>query len=94
MDKHAGEGDLVSDTEESEYTGISVLWQGQMFLYVIPSFPVYKATLQEVRLQQDNSLGSVYMFDGFARKSDLLDHPLPAIATIPYSYENKCMAGF
>lgn len=102
MDRCAGEGDLEGDTEESEYTEISVLWKGQTCLYVIPSFPVYKATLQEVRLQQVDGLGNVYVFDGFARKSDLLDHPLPAIATIPYSYENafiinvscKCMAGF
>ena len=102
MDKRAGEGDFVGNTEESEYTEISVLWKDQTFLYIIPSLPVHKAILQEVRLQQDDGLGNVYMFDGFARKSHLLDHPLLAIATIPYSYENafiinvscKCMTGF
>ena len=101
MDKHTAEGDLAGDTDESEYTEISVLSKGQTFLYVIPSFLVYKATLQEVRLQQDDGLGNVNVFDSFARKSDLLDHPLSAIATIPYCSENafiikvscKCMAG-
>jgi len=28
------------------------------------------------------------MFDSFARKCNLLDHPLPAMAKISYSYEN------
>ena len=42
MDKWAGEGNLVGDTEESKYTKISVLWKVQTFLYVIPSFPVYR----------------------------------------------------
>ena len=92
----------MGDTEESEYTEISVLWKGQTFLYVISSFPVRKATLQEVRLQQGDGQGNVYVLDGFARKSDLLDHLLPAIDTLAYSYETafiinvscKCMAGF
>ena len=49
---------------------------------------MYKATLQGVKLQQDVSNGNVYVFDGFARKCDLLNHLLPAMAKIPFSYEN------
>ena len=30
---------------------------------------------------------NVYVFDGFARKCDLLNHPLPAMAKILFSYE-------
>ena len=82
MDERAGDSCACQDTE------ITVLAKGQTFLYVVPSFPVYKATLQEVKLQQDDGNGNVYMFDGFARKCDLLDHHLPAMAKIPFSYEN------
>jgi len=74
--------------DQSEDTEITVLAKGREFLYVVPSFPVYKATLQEVKLQQDVGSGNVYVFDGFARKCDLLSHPLPAMAKIPFSYEN------
>jgi len=74
--------------DSNEYTQITVLGKGQVFLYIIPSFPVCKATLQEVKLQQEDDHGNVYVFDGFARKCDLLNHPLPAMAKIPFSYEN------
>ena len=84
MDKYAG--DLAGDS--TIYTEITGLREGQTFLYVVPSFPVYKATLQEVKLQQDSGYGNVYVLDGFARKCDLLDHPLPAMTIIPYSYKN------
>ena len=47
-----------------------------------------KTRLQEGKLQQDNGHGSVCMFDSFARKCNLLDHHLPAVAKIPYSYKN------
>ena len=67
---------------------ITVLAKGNTFLYIVPSFPVFNATLQEVKLQWEAPGGEIHVFDGFARQCDLLDHPLPAVAKIMFSYEN------
>lgn len=80
-------GESQSD-RECEYTEIVVLGKGNTFLYVVPSFPVYKADLQEVKLQYTDGEGNIHVFDGFARKCDQMDHSLPAMAILPYSYEN------
>ena len=67
---------------------IKVLAKGDTFVYTVPSFPVYKPTLQQVKLQLEESSGKVKVFDGFARWCDLLDKPLPAVAKIVFSYNN------
>ena len=56
--------------------------------YTIPSFPVYSTELVEVKVQWEDKDGSLLVFDAFARNCDLLDHQLPAIAEIPFSYDN------
>ena len=67
---------------------ITVLAKGDTFVYTVPSFPVYKPTLQQVKLQLEESSGEVKVFDGFAKQCDLLDKPLPTVAKIPFSYDN------
>jgi len=42
--------------------------------YVFPSFPVYKLILKEIKLQWEEANGTIHMFNGFARPSNLLDH--------------------
>ena len=74
--------------EASGATVVTVLGKGQEFLYVVPSFLVCKATLQEVKLRHLDDQGNAGIFDAFARKCNLLDHPLPAIAIIQHSYLN------
>ena len=61
---------------------INVLVKGNTFLYVVPSFPIFKTTLQEVKLQWEEPGGAIHIFDGFARECELLDHPLPAVTKI------------
>ena len=46
---------------------ITVLAKGDTFLYTVPSFPVFKATLQQVKLQMEESEGEIKVFNGFAR---------------------------
>jgi len=48
-----------STSTDNEYTEVTVLGKGQTFLYIVPSFPVCMVTLQEVKLQQDDSQGYV-----------------------------------
>lgn len=67
---------------------ITILAKGNTFLYVVPSFLIFKATLQEVKLQWEEPGGEIQVFDGFARQCKLLDRPLPAVAKIMFSYEN------
>ena len=50
-------------------------------------FPVFKATLREVKLQWDEET-TIHVFDAFACDCYLLDHHLPAIAVIHFNYEN------
>ena len=90
MDDCAGDSDSGEFQPEGEgkCTEIVILGKGKTFLYVVPSFPVYKATLQEVKLQYCDCEGKIHVFDGFVRKCDRIDHPLPAMARLPYSYEN------
>ena len=67
---------------------ITVLAKGNTLLYVVPSFPVFEATLREVKLQWEKPGGIIHVFDAFARQCELLDHPLPAVTKIMFSYEN------
>ena len=59
-----------------------------MFLYVVPSFPIFKTTLQEVKLQWEEPDGAIHVFDGFARECELLDYLLSAVTKIMFNYEN------
>ena len=65
MSECTGASDHMGDPEEPEYTEITVVAKGQTFLHVTPSCLVFKATLQEVKLQQDDGHGNVYVFDVF-----------------------------
>ena len=67
---------------------VVVLATGDVIQYTVPSFPVFKATLREVKLQWDDEKKTVHVFDAFARDCNLLDHYLPAIAVIRFNYEN------
>ena len=55
---------------------------------MVPNFPVFVATLTEVKLQWDSCNGEVMVFDGFAQSCEALDHLLPIVMKVEYSYEN------
>ena len=76
------------EVDSSEYTRITVLAAGGLIHYVIPSFPVFSAMLREVKFQWEDEYGKIHVFNGFARHCNLLDHQLPAVAKVPYSYDN------
>ena len=78
------EGDEVLE----DFVLIAVLAKGDTIEYVVPSFPVFVAKLTEVKLQWDSCDGEVMVFDGFARSCEALDHLLPAVMKVKYSYEN------
>ena len=68
---------------------VTVLAKGDTFLYTVPSFPVFKATLQQIRLQWEETNGDIKVFDGFTKKCDTLDtKSLPSVAKIEFGYEN------
>lgn len=69
----------ASDQEGIECFDISVLWKGQPVAYTVPSFPMFMAMLRPVLLQWEDSEGDVFVFDGFTREFELVDHPLPAL---------------
>jgi len=74
---------------EHVYVHVEVLSKGDSCQYVVPSFPVFKAQLREVKFCWDDLDGMIHLFDGFARDIDLLnDHPLPAIAKLPVCHDN------
>ena len=83
----AGSERVEVDTRENNSV-LTVLSMGNTIHYTIPSFPVYSAELVEVKVQWEDEDGSLLVFDAFARNCDLLDHQLPAIAEIPFSYDN------
>jgi len=84
----SGDVDKDADTAQEFDVEITVLAKGDTFVYTVPSFPVYKPTLQQVKLQLEESSGEVKIFDGFAKQCDLLDKPLPAVAKIVFCYDN------
>ena len=73
---------------------ITVLVKGNALLYVVPSFLVFKATLQEVKVQWEKPGRTIHVFDLFARQCELLDHPLPAVTKMMFSYENAFIIDF
>lgn len=76
------------ELSDINYTYLAVLGKGKTFSYIIPSFPVLKPELQEVKLQYTDDDGSLCVFDGFARLCDQMDHALPAMARLQQHYEN------
>ena len=81
---------VTSDFEAGgeEWTFLTVLGKGITFEYVVPSFPVFRANLTEVKLQWANREGELEVFDGFARDcAALVDQTLPAILKIPFNYD-------
>ena len=59
MDDCINDSDEFQLEEEHECTEIAVLGKGNTFLYVVPSFPVFNAELQEVKLQYTDGEGNV-----------------------------------
>ena len=55
------------DVSDDDYVEVTVLSTGRVLEYVVPSFPVYKATLREMKLQWEEADGTIHVFDGFAR---------------------------
>ena len=74
-----------------DFAEVAVLKVGNLVHYIVPSFPVIQATLREVKLQWKEEDGALHVFDAFARDCDLPNHPMPAIAKIPFSFENAFM---
>ena len=67
---------------------VTVLTVGDLIQYTVPSFPVFKATLREVKLQWEEEDRIIHVFDAFAHDCDQLDHHLPAMVEVPFEYEN------
>ena len=67
---------------------VTILTTGDLIQYTILSFPVFKAMLREVKLQWEEESRTIQVFDTFARDCDQLDHHLPAMAEVPFDYEN------
>ena len=80
---------MAEDDERGEdFVALTIQAKGCTFNYVVPSFPVFNVNLTEVKLQWEDGDGEVHIFDGFARDCNEMDHPLPAVVKIYYSYEN------
>ena len=73
-----------------DFIEVTVLLTGRTFEYRVPSFPVYKATLREIKLQwEDVETDTIHVFDAFAKECGLLDeHTTPAVTKIMFSYDN------
>ena len=71
-----------------EVVNMGVLATGDINQYAIPSFPVFEATLREVKLQWDDEEKIIHVPDTSAHDYNLLDHHLPAIAVICFNCKN------
>jgi len=73
----------------ADYICLEVLSKGDSHRYVVPSFPIFKVPLREVKFRWEGVDGTVHVFDGFTRAIiGLLDHPLPAVAKLPVSNDH------
>ena len=80
------------DVSDDDYVEVTVLSTGWVLEYVVPSFPVYKATLREMKLQWEEADGTIHVFDGFARECGLIkERTTPAIAKIIFNYDKAFM---
>jgi len=57
-----------------DYVYITFLATGDELQYIVPSFPMHKPILKEIKLQWEEANGTIHMYDGFACPSILLDH--------------------
>ena len=65
--------DLAQDfIKMEEVVNVVVLVTRDVIQYTVPSFPVFKATLREVKLQWDDEEKTIHVFDAFARDCNLL----------------------
>jgi len=73
-----------------DFSIVTILAKGNTFNYVIPSFPVFNADIVELKLQREeicrDGSTKLHVFNGFARDSKDLDHPLPGMVCIEFSY--------
>jgi len=83
-----GNDGKVEGPEAVSWTLLTILDKGITFEYVVPSFPIVRENLTEVKLQYEGDGGEPLVFDGFARDCAALDHPLPASLKIPNSYDH------
>ena len=81
-------GDADREPTEDDFVFVTFLGLGRVFNYVIPSFPVFKTTLQEVKLQFEEPDGTVHVFDGFAKCGMIDERNLPSLAKINFSFDN------
>ena len=90
-DKH-DESLSERDVSDDDYVEVTVLSTGRVLEYVVPSFPVYKATLREMKLQWEEADRTIHVFDGFARECGLIkEWTTPAIAKIIFNYDKAFM---
>jgi len=79
------------EQELDDFIEVTVLEVGSTVPYTVPSFPVFKTKLVEVKLlweeHCEGSTPKLLVFHGFAKKCDTLDHSLPAIAHLPFNYD-------
>ena len=55
-----------AEPDENDFTDIVILSKGRALQYTVPSFPVCKAVLWEVKLQwKDHAEDVTHVFDGF-----------------------------
>ncbi|XP_065884179.1 uncharacterized protein [Dysidea avara] len=85
------EGLCGEDGDHDDFVEITMLKKGDTIHYVVASFPVVKVELVEVKLQWEEYCEGlppeIHVFDGFARSCPNIDHPLPAIAHVPFNYD-------
>ena len=90
-DKH-DESLSERNVSDDDYVEVTVLSTGRVLEYVVPSFPVYKATLREMKLQWEEADGTIHVFDGFVRECGLIKEWItPAIAKIIFNYDKAFM---
>jgi len=90
LNHHETQSETDEDREptEEDFVFVTVLGLGNVLNYVVPSFPMFKTTLQEVKLQFQEPDGTVQVFDGFTKCGILGDRSLPALAKINFSFDN------
>jgi len=79
---------MARSMDDTESGTLTILFTGSTISYVVPSFPIYKAELMEIKVQWEEEDRSLHMFDAFGRNCEDLNHSLPAITEIPYCFDN------
>ena len=73
-----------TDQDNEKANTLVVLEKGMSIPYIVLSFPVF-TVMWRVQLQWVNEHQT---FDAFMRECGLLNHSLPAVALVTYSYNN------